>query len=432
MSILPILSKVLEKVVAEQLMSHLETNGLLSNTQHGFQKHLSTETALLKVTNEIYKNIDDKKVSLLILCDLSKAFDSVNHEVLLQKCSKLAIDPFWFQDYLKDRIQSVRIGNEISDIAKVDYGVPQGSILGPILFLIYVNDMSQYVNADVLVQYADDAQFLLSDYIENLQELIERGEQTLSKLKKYFLECGLLLNAKKTQCIFIGTNQYINRIPENIKIRCDSEDITPSKCVKNLGLYMDRFMSFNLHIDELCKKVTGILMYINRIRDSLDEETRVRIVQALALSTMDYCLVIWGASSNTQLEKAQRLQNFAARVAVGVRKYDHISPIIRQLQWLKVKEKNIYDTCIMVFKAVNHCLPNWLMTFPTVGEIVKVRTRQSNDLFVERIRTTTGSRSMRIKGPIQWNKLPKEVQNTNRLNSFKEMLKKYLLRLQNV
>ena len=427
-SILPVLSKVLEKIVADQLMSHLESNRLLSKTQHGFRRNLSTETALIKITNEIYSNIDNKHISLLILTDLSKAFDSVSHEVLLQKCSELAIDSFWFQDYLKDRIQSVRIGDTISDITNVDYGVPQGSILGPILFLIYVNDMSRYIYEGLLVQYADDAQVVISDHIDNLQELVAKAEHILSKVKEYFLKNGLLLNAKKTQCIFIGTHQYINRIPEDIKISCGNESIIPSYHVKNLGLHMDRFMSFNVHIDEVCKKVTGILMYINRMKDSFDISTRSQIVQSLALSIINYCFIIWGTTNTTQLDRVQKLQNFAAKVAIGgARKYDHVSPIIKQLKWLKIKEKNIYDTCIMVFKILNHNFPSWLISFQTVNEIRNVETRQSNDLYVDRTRTDMGARSLKSRGPFLWNVLPLHVKNTNSLNVFRNKLKNYSL-----
>ena len=213
--------------------------------------------------------------------------------------------------------------------------------------------MSSCIDDGLLIQYADDTQILLSDSFSNLGQLIYKAQLTLSKIKNYFLTNGLLINENKTQCIFIGTHQYIHRIPENINIGCEGENISPSHHVKNLGLHMDRFMTFDKHIDELCKKVMGVLMYINRLKNSFDKSTRIQVVESLALSTMNYCLLIWGTTSSRQLEKAQKLQNFAARVADGrTRKFDHVSPLIKELGWLKIKEKNLYDTYLTVFKIM--------------------------------------------------------------------------------
>ena len=375
--------------------------------------------------------MDNKKLSLITLCDLSKAFDSVSHDILINKCLQLKIDSFWFNDYLSNRTQSVRIGNHISSAINMTFGVPQGSILGPILFLIYVNDMKDIIKECLFVQYADDSQFIHTGEVSEIDDIIKRTEETLSNAKRYFLENGLMVNPKKTQFIFIGTRQIISQIPENVTINFDNESITPSKQVKNLGIYIDNELQFDIHINELCKKATGTLLYINRMSDRFDKETRTQIVQTLVLSMINYCLKIWGTTNRTQLQKVQKLQNFAARVAVGgVRKYDHITPTIRELQWLKIEQKCDYDICIMVFKILRNKLPSWLITLRTVSEMHSRYTRQGNHLFFDRTNTNVGSRSLTKRGPFLWNTLPEQIKDTNSLTLFKDRLKKFFLEQQ--
>lgn len=172
MSLLPVVSEILEKIVATQLVQFMEQNFLFSSTQHGFRPNLSTETALLQVSKKIYDTMDKGEICLLTLCDLSKAFDSVCHDILLRKCNELGIDIFWFEDYLCNRTQSVRIGGNLSSRLQVSFGVPQGSIQGPLLFKVYVNDLSQEIKDCFAIHYADDTQFIQTGNTENLSEVI--------------------------------------------------------------------------------------------------------------------------------------------------------------------------------------------------------------------------------------------------------------------
>ena len=189
--------------------------------------------------------------------------------MLIDKLDIVNVDKFWFDDYLRNRQQSVKIGNVISNSTDITYGVPQGSILGPILFLIYLNDMCNVNFNCSIVQYADDCQFILKGKVEDLNKIVKNAENTLIKAKDYFDENGLLINAKKTQCMCVGSRHSIAKIPDHLRISFDGNDIIPANTVKNLGVHMDRFMTFDTCIQEMRKKVMGILIYLNRMKDNI-------------------------------------------------------------------------------------------------------------------------------------------------------------------
>ena len=426
-SLLPILSKILEKIITSQLTQYLESQQLLSNTQHGFRRSLSTETALQTLTNKLFDNIDKHKISLITLCDLSKAFDSVSHDILIKKFSNLNIDSYWFHSYLGGRTQSVRLGNYMSEKCNIAYGVPQGSVLGPILFLIYVNDLSLTTTDCLVIQYADDTQFIHTGTIENIQDLIKKSETTLSKIKEYFHLNGLMLNTSKTQCMFVGSRFHIAQIPRDTCIQVDNTSIVPSTSIKNLGVYFDSYMQFDTHITHICKKSVGNIMFINRIKDNFSKGARIIVIQSLVLSIMNYCIKIWGSTCLTQLQRVQKVQNFAAKVALGGAKYDHVTPFLRELKWLRVKDKYTYELGLSVYNIINKNVPSWLSSLPTRGETRSRNTRQEHQLHVPSTRTHMAARSLLVSGPVLWNSLPDSIRNSKSLPTFKKELKNYLL-----
>ena len=369
---------------------------------------------------------------MLLLLDLSKAFDSVSHQILLSKCSKLNIDPFWFEDYLKNRVQSVRIGNILSSSKEIKFGVPQGSILGPLLFIIYVNDLPQYMNDCLLVQYADDTQILLTGDSGDLETIKTRAEMILEKARQYFNFNGLLLNENKAQCIFLRAWQYISKIPDDMKIVFNNNELSPQKHVKNLGVHIDCCMTFNTHIKELQNELMGTLLFLNRITRRFDKESRKIVIQSLILSILNYALKVWGSANKTNKLKVQRLQNFAGKVAVGgARRRDHASPIIERLKWLSMDKKYIYEICIFIFKIKAHEMPDRLFELQTANEVrgTAITTRQNNHLFIPRTRTNYGARNLYIEGPRLWNSLPDDMTNCQSLSCFKRKLFNYLFQL---
>ncbi len=261
-----------------------------------------------------------KLISVLTLCDLSKAFDSVSHTIFFKKLLKVGVDNYKFDSYLSERTQSVRPNNTISSKQPIEYGVPQGLIFGPVLFNIFVNDLSTYINDRTLVQYADDTQFLHCGPVHELDLLLNKTETTLRRIKSYFLKHGLLMNANKTQYIIIGTRQLLPQTPNNITINLHDSIIQPVTHVKSLGVHIDRYITFEKHINEINGKVMGSLTFLNRVKDCFDRDTRNVIVQSLVLSILNYCNTIWGTATSTHLNDIQKLQNFAAKVVDGKRK----------------------------------------------------------------------------------------------------------------
>ena len=169
---------------------------------------------------------------------------------------------------------------------------------------------------------------MLTGEIEKINELISNAENILATAQNYFNNNGLLLNVGKTQIIFFGSRYYISRLPENSNIRFNEITLAPSKNVKNLGVHMDSCMTFSTHVDELRRKTIGTLLYLNRVSDKLDNDCRVIVVQSLVMGVLNYCLKVWGSANKTQMKKVKKLQNFAARIAIGgARKHDHVTPI---------------------------------------------------------------------------------------------------------
>lgn len=371
--------------------------------------------------------MDQRKISLLTLCDLSKAFDSVNHNILVRRCVKLKIDPFSFSSYLKNRTQSVHINNYVSKKQCIGFGVPQGSVLGPILLNIFVNDLIEKINNCLVIQYADDTLFPHSNYINELPHLISNTEATLKCIKRHFLKNGLMLNYSKTQCIFIGNRQLLAHIPPNTVIKIYDDTITSSNFAKNLGVYMGRYMLFDKHTDVMSENVTGV-MFLSRVSGNLDKPSRIIVAQSIVLSIINYCIRIWSTTNSTIIYKVHKLQNFAAKVAMGgARKFDHVTPIILKLKWLKIIEKYKLDICTTVLKILHGYYPILYKRFLTVQEARNSTTRQQSCLFVPRIRTDTGARSLDVTGLKMWNTLPPGVTNAISVPTFKNRFTYHLI-----
>ena len=340
----------------------------------------------------------------------------------------ISIDTYWFRDYLSNRTQVVKYQNETSKICIIEYGVPLGSTLGPVLFSIYVNDMSNLITEGLLIQYADDSQVLVWDSAKNFGKVLKKAEEILKKLKDYYLRNGLLINMCKTQYIIIGSREYVSRIDENICIKIDNDKISPSEKVNSLGILIDKYLSFQDHINDTARKTTGSLLKINRIKHFLDRDTRKLLLETLVFNRLFYCFKAWGNVADIHLQNIQKIQNFAARVAEGsLRKRDHVTPIMNQIGWLKIKYRYKYELGIMAFKIMNGLLPKWLFPLITRENALETTTRQSKNLIINNYRTTHGGRDVMVELAKQWNNLPKDMREIKNIVTFKRNIYNYYI-----
>ena len=228
--------------------------------------------------------------------------------------------------------------------------------------------------------------------------------------------------------MFVGSRQLISLIPPDLTINFGNTTITPLKSVKNLGVYMDQYLLYDVHVNHISRKVNGILMFLNRIKDNFEKSARIIVVQSLVLSIINYCSKIWGLTTKQQIERVQKLENFAAKVASGSgRKYDHATPYLNELKWMKIECKITFDICTFTYKIVNNLLPEWLFSFPQVRNTSARHTRQSGDLFIPRTKTDIGARAISVTGPRAWNMIPKNIREAGTIKTFKEKLKKFFM-----
>ena len=250
---------------------------------------------------------------------------------------------------------------------------------------------------------------------------------------QYFYRNGLLLNTNKTKCMFIGSRGLISQIPSTLHMNVGGSQISPCNSLNILGVHFDTYMQFDTHINEICKKTYGTILYINRIKKNFDMETRINVMMSLVLSVINYGIRIWGSTYKTQIHRVQKLQNFAAKVAVGgATKQDHVTPYLKDLNWLKIKEKYKLEIGALTYSIVRECLPAWLFTLPTLNNIRghPRETRQNESLYVPKHNTCFGARALQVEAPIFWNSLPSYVKQASSLPCFKERLKSYLLQSQ--
>ena len=428
---LSFISKVLEKVVLSQILQHINSNKLLSDFQSAYRPHHSTETALLKVTNDLLSAMDDGKISVLVLLDLSAAFDTIDHEILLHRLHNVFgfgnTVLSWFQSYLENRTQTVVVHGKHSTPASLHYGVPQGSVLGPILFILYTQPLSNVIqHYPVFHQmYADDTQIYKSCRPSEIVDTINSIEQCISNAKTWMFHNKLQMNDDKTEAIlFARKGLATEHLPKSIKIDDTAINFVPM--LRDLGVTLDSSLSFNQHVMNTCRSAFLELRRIGLIRKYLTVDAAKTIVCSLVLSRLDYCNSILSGSPKCLIQKLQRVQNTAARITLRMPRTEHTTPLLRMLHWLPIPSRIAYKIDSLCHTALTTAYPRYLWELLNVYTPARPlrSSLDPNILKIAAARTKScGQRAFSYQGPINWNRVPGSIRTVEEKDTFKRHLK---------
>ena len=332
------ISKIYEKLFHSRLYEYIEENNLFYNLQFGFRKKHSTDHALLSITEDIKNKIDNKILTCGIFIDLEKAFDTVNHKILIKKLQYYGIKGIancWLSDYLTGRKQRVKINDTFSEYQGITCGVPQGSILGPLLFLIYINDMHTAAKFSTLYHFADDTNLLYSNKDEKL--LRKNINTDLRLIFQWLCANRLSVNVDKTEFIIFKSPR--KALKERITLKLNGKTIFESRKLRYLGLIIDARLTWKYHITELKKKLSQIIGIIYKLKKlSMPIETLKSIYCALFQSYLNYGLCAWGQAGTEHFRKIEVMQNKVVRLILGAEFDAHSTPLYKNLKILKVRD----------------------------------------------------------------------------------------------
>ena len=428
---LTFVSKLLEKIVLSQILSHLDQNGLWHIFQSAYRPCHSVETALLRVTNDLLMANDSDQTSVLALLDLSAAFDTIDHDLLLCRLRQVfgiqggALS--FLESYLSGREQVVSVLGYESDPCPLKYGVPQGSVLGPILFILYTQPLSDIMACHSVPYhlFADDTELYKSDSPSEIEHTLSSMQSCISDVRKWSLSNKLQMNDGKTEILLLDPSDSCL----HSSLMIGQTNIQFSAVARNLGVLFDNKLSMTYHVNKTCQIAYCEIRKISSIRRYLTTEATKTLVTSLVLSRLDFCNSLLAGLPQLLLDKLQRVMNAAARLVTRTPKREHITPVLHDLHWLPVRFRIEYKICTLCFNIVSGSAPPYLsqlLELYTPSRTLRSSADTRKFRIPKRKKKTQGQRSFSYIGPVIWNDLPFSVRHAQSLSAFKSALKHHL------
>ena len=445
-SSLSIFDKIIEKIMHSKLYDFFDEQEVLFINQFGFRKHCSTIHALLDMIERIRDNMDNGMYGCGVFIDLKKAFDTVNHDILLKKLEHYGIRRNmldWFRSYLTDRKQFVFFNGESSEIRSVTCGVPQGSVLGPLLFLVYINDLPNISNKLSFFLFADDTNLYYES--NDLVELEKTMNKELKKLTLWLNVNRLALNVGKTN--FVIFRGYRKTYDHNVTLLINKKAIEQKSYVKYLGILIDEHLNWKEHICIVTKKISRSVGIICKLRLCFNTSLLRTLYYSLVYSHLNYGIHVWGSACDTDLEKIFLLQKKAVRAMTGNRWYQKHSepgplassgPLFKTLGILKIKDIYKLNIAKFIFSSLSHLTPPIFWEWFSISNEVATRSNTvisqtgyfdvgtatpNIALHTKSFKTDSyGAKKVQVLGPSLWNSLPGTLRNSDSLQIFKKGL----------
>ena len=418
-SVLPIPSKIFEKVLFEQLSCYFDE--IFNNFLCAFRKGYGCQTTLLRLLEDWRQALDNKEYTAAILMDLSKAFDCLPHEILLSKLTEYGLsEPATdlLQSYLSNRKQQIKIGSIVSSWADICKGVPQGSILGPLLFNVFINDIFYFIQNGTLYNYADDN--TLSFHSPNFSQVIQVLQDESNILIEWFRINKMQANPDKFQAIAVGKKSFSQKPVfqiGNTSINCE-------ETVKLLGIDIDYKLNFESHISNICIKAGRQLNILKRIGKNLTKLNKLTIFHTFILSNFNFCPMAWHFCTESSTKKMEKLQERALRFI-----YDDYTlsytELLHKVKMPSLHIRRMRTMAIETFRILNGIAPVVLSDL-VVKRNSSINFRYSNILHIPRVNTTTyGKHSFRYAAPVLWNSLPDDFRSCTSFNHFKNLMQSW-------